>query len=155
MPWAKNSDITATSSGSSRMPWKSRGSSPGRASASSGTKRVHSVWPRCIGPAPWRGSPKSDVALPTSRQRSVAVTPRWLLRVRPTWARGWKLTRLKASRLRTSQRTTSAIWGRLSWVTVRVMAARSGRPVRRRASRIIAANSSRSGISSSSDFGAL
>ena len=39
-------------------------------------------------------------ARPTSRHSSVAVTPRWLLRVRPTWASGWKLTRLKASRLR-------------------------------------------------------
>ena len=137
------------------MPRKRRGSSPGRSSAISGTKRVHSVWPKCIGPAPSRGSPNPAVARPTSAHSSSAVTPRWLLRVRPTWASGWKLTRLKASRLRTSQRTTSAIWGRLSWVTVRVMAARSGRPVRRRAARTIAANSSRSGISSSSDFGAL
>ncbi len=100
-----------------------------------------------------RGSPKPAVPRPTSRQSSAAVTPCWLFRVRPTWASGWKLTRLKASRFRTSQRTTSAIWGRLSRVTVSVMAARRGRPVRRRASRTMAANSSRNGISSSSDFG--
>ena len=42
-PLAKNSSITATSSGVSRIPWKSRGASPGRSSATSGTKRVHSV----------------------------------------------------------------------------------------------------------------
>src|SRR5688572_31410382 len=62
-----------------------------------------------MGPVPSIVRPKSAVALPTSPQSSSAVTPSSPFRVRPTWASGWKLTRLKASRLdRKSTRLNSS-----------------------------------------------
>jgi len=73
-----------------------------------------------------------------------------LASVRPTAASGWKLTILNASALRRNHWTMPGTSSSVRRVTVTVEAHSRRRPVRRRAARIMSANSARSPSSSAS-----